>query len=257
MTGRVVLEARALSKRYGPVHALNSVSISVRAGEVVALVGDNGAGKSTLVKNLTGVVIPDSGEILVDGSPVSFSAPRDAAAHGIAAVYQDLALCPNLNIADNMFLGRELIRGRGPMRLLGRVDKVAMQKRALETLQSLRARIPAMTNAVEKLSGGQRQSVAIARAVLSDPHVILLDEPTAALGVAQTEEVLNLILSLRDRGLAVILISHNMSDVMRVADTIVVLRHGSNHGTFTASETTPEEIVASITGAADSSGRRA
>lgn len=249
MNGRVVLEARNLSKSYGPVQALSSVSIAVHAGEVVALVGDNGAGKSTLVKNLTGVVLPDSGEILVDGSPVAFGAPRDASTHGIAAVYQDLALCPNLNIADNMFLGRELIRGRGLARVLGRVDKVSMQKRALETLQSLRARIPAMGNAVEKLSGGQRQSVAIARAVLSDPHVIILDEPTAALGVAQTEEVLNLITSLRDRGLGVILISHNMSDVMRVADTIVVLRHGANHGTFVAAETTPEEVVAAITGA--------
>ncbi len=217
--------------------------MDVAAGEVVAVVGDNGAGKSTLVKVLSGVHLPDSGEITFEGRPVSVPSPAAAHALGIATVYQDLALCENLNVVENLFLGQEI----GGLRL----DEVQMENRSWELLRQLSAKIPTVRLQVAALSGGQRQTVAIARSLLGDPKVIILDEPTAALGVAQTAEVLNLVERLRERGLGVIMISHNMVDVKAVADTVVVLRLGRNNGVFRVDEVSSEDIIAAITGASD------
>jgi len=238
-----VLELRSIYKSFGAVAALSDVELDVTLGEVVALVGDNGAGKSTLVKILSGVYPPDSGTILFESDPVSIGSPAEAHQLGIATVFQDLALCQNLNVVDNLFLGQEL----GPFRL----NEVAMETQAWELLRQLSARIPTVRIPVASLSGGQRQTVAIARTLLGSPKVIILDEPTAALGVAQTAEVLNLIERLRDRGLGVIMVSHNMADVQAVADRIVVLRLGRNNGVFDMATTSMEDIVAAITGAAD------
>jgi len=238
-----VLELRSIYKSFGAVAALSDVELDVTLGEVVALVGDNGAGKSTLVKILAGVYPPDSGTILFESDPVSIGSPAEAHQLGIATVFQDLALCQNLNVVDNLFLGQEL----GPFRL----NEVAMETQAWELLRQLSARIPTVRIPVASLSGGQRQTVAIARTLLGSPKVIILDEPTAALGVAQTAEVLNLIERLRDRGLGVIMVSHNMADVQAVADRVVVLRLGRNNGVFDVATTSMEDIVAAITGAAD------
>lgn len=245
--GDLLMKLRGVSKRFGAVTALEDIALDVHAGEVVALVGDNGAGKSTLVKVLAGVHQPTEGSIEFCGAPVTLDTPGKALELGIATVFQDLALCENLDVVANLFLGHEL----DPWRM----DEVQMEVRAWTLLQELAARIPSVREPIASLSGGQRQTVAIARALLLDPKIIMLDEPTAALGVAQTAEVLNLIERVRDRGHGVILISHNMEDVRAVADRIVVLRLGRNNGVFTA-DTSHQELVAAITGASENSVSR-
>jgi D-xylose transport system ATP-binding protein len=242
-TQTALLSLRGVSKAFGAVNALTGIDLDVRAGEVVAIVGDNGAGKSTLVKVLAGVHQADSGTIAFEGSEVQIADPSAAISLGIATVFQDLALCENLNVVENLFLGQEL----SPLRL----DEVAMEVRSWELLRQLSARIPTVRIPIASLSGGQRQTVAIARSLLGDPRIIILDEPTAALGVAQTAEVLDLIERLRERGLGVIMISHNMEDVRAVADRVVVLRLGRNNGEFDAHNVSSEEVVAAITGASD------
>jgi D-xylose transport system ATP-binding protein len=237
-----VLSMTGVSKRFGAVQALKDIEFSVEAGEVVALVGDNGAGKSTLVKAIAGVYTPDEGQVVFDGSPVQISSPAQAQELGIATVFQDLALCDNLDVVGNLFLGSEVVRNRT-------LDEVTMEKESWRLLRELSAKIPSVRIPVASLSGGQRQTVAIARSLLGKPKVVMLDEPTAALGVAQTAEVLNLVERLRENGLAVILISHNMSDVMAVADRVVVLRLGRNNGEFRVADTNVQEIIAAITGA--------
>ena len=241
-TTTAVLSMQGVSKRFGAVQALKDIDFDVKSGEVVALVGDNGAGKSTLVKAIAGVYTPDEGTMYFDGRPARASSPAEAQQLGIATVFQDLALCDNLDVVANLFLGRELYHGRA-------LDEVTMEKESWRLLRQLSAKIPSVRIAVASLSGGQRQTVAIARSLLGDPKVVMLDEPTAALGVAQTAEVLNLVERLRENGHGVILISHNMSDVMAVADRVTVLRLGRNNGTFNVSETSSQEIIAAITGA--------
>src|SRR5258708_28752430 len=238
--GELVLSLRGVSKHFGAVSALTDIELDVHAGEVVALVGDNGAGKSTLVKVLAGVHQPSTGTISFRGKEVTLPDPAAALDLGIATVFQDLALCENLDVVANIYLGREL----SPLRL----DEVAMEVRAWTLLNELSARIPSVRDVVASLSGGQRQTVAIARSLLLDPKLIMLDEPTAALGVAQTAEVLNLIERVRDRGHAVIMISHNMEDVRAVADRIVVQRLGRNNGALYP-DASNQELVAPVTGA--------
>jgi simple sugar transport system ATP-binding protein/D-xylose transport system ATP-binding protein len=243
-----VLSLRGITKTFGAVNALTDVDLDVRAGEVVAIVGDNGAGKSTLVKVLAGVHRPDSGTITFHGSPAPIESPSAAIELGIATVFQDLALCENLDVVENLFLGREI----NSLRL----DEVAMETKSWELLGQLSAKIPTVRIPVASLSGGQRQTVAIARSLLGEPRIIILDEPTAALGVAQTAEVLDLIERLRERGLGVIMISHNMEDVRAVADRIVVLRLGRNNGVFDVGTVSSQDIVAAITGAAQNAVTR-
>ena len=242
MTERPLIELRGVSKRFGAVQALREVNFEAYAGEVVGLVGDNGAGKSTLVKTLAGINSPDEGQILWEGRPVELGSPRAAAALGIATVYQDLALADNLDVVENLFIGREVTRG-------GFVDDVAMEAQARELLSTLSVRIPDLREEVGAMSGGQRQSVAIARTLMGQPRLVLLDEPTAALGVEQTEQVLRLVARLRERGLAVVVISHNLADVFRMADRVFVLRLGREGGEFETSEAHPDDVVAAITGA--------
>ncbi len=238
-----VLEMRSITKTFGAVAALTDVDLDVEAGRVIALVGDNGAGKSTLAKILSGVYPPDSGTITFESEEVTIPSPAAAHQLGIATVFQDLALCENLNVIENLFLGHEL----RPLRL----DDVAMETQSWALLRQLSARLPTVRIPVASLSGGQRQTVAIARTLLGNPKVIILDEPTAALGVAQTAEVLNLIERLRDQGLGVIMISHNLTDIQAVADVVVVLRLGRNNGVFDIGAVSTEDIVAAITGATD------
>ncbi|MFD9332580.1 MULTISPECIES: ATP-binding cassette domain-containing protein [unclassified Streptomyces] len=244
-----VLALRGVSKRFGAVQALTDVDLDVSAGQVVALVGDNGAGKSTLVKTIAGVHPIDEGVIEWEGKPVSIGRPHDAQNLGVATVYQDLALCDNLDVVANLFLGREL--GKAAI-----LDEVAMEKRAKELLDTLSIRIPSVRIPIASLSGGQRQVVAIARALVGDPKVVILDEPTAALGVEQTAQVLDLVERLRERGLAVILITHNMADAKAVADEVAVLRLGRNNGVFEVKSTSQEEIISAITGATDNAVTR-
>ena len=246
-TGELVLRLREISKHFGAVSALTSIDLDVHAGEVVALVGDNGAGKSTLVKILAGVFQASSGTIEFRGKTVTMPDPSAALSLGIATVFQDLALCENLDVVANIFLGKEL----SPLRL----DEVSMEIRAWTLLNELSARIPSVREVVASLSGGQRQTVAIARSLLLNPKLILLDEPTAALGVAQTAEVLDLIERVRERGLGVVMISHNMEDVRAVADRIVVLRLGRNNGIFSP-DASNADLVSAITGAANNSVSR-
>lgn len=238
------LELRGIEKRYGQVSALSGVNVTARAGEVTALVGDNGAGKSTLIKAIAGVHRIDAGQILLDGEAIALTSPRDATECGIETVYQDLALCDNLDVAANLYLGREL-RRRGSALL----DGEAMEARSAQVISELGARLPGFDVLVSALSGGQRQAVAVSRAALWGSRVVLLDEPTAALGVTQTAMVYDLIRSLRDKGLAIIVVSHNMADVFALADRIVVLRLGRNAGEFVPSQSSPEAVVAAITGA--------
>ena len=241
---RPVLSARGIHKSFGPVLALDGVDLDVREHEVVALVGDNAAGKSTLAKVIAGVLSPDTGTVVVDGRTVPPGSPATARAMGVATVFQDLALAENLDVVQNLFLGQELA-GAGGVGL----DEAAMENRAREILTSLTSRIPSVRTPLSTLSAGQRQTVAIARTQLGSPKLVLLDEPTASLSVAQTAEVLTHVQSLRDLGHGVLLISHNLSDVLAVADRVEVLRHGRNNGSFLASETTHEAVVAAITGA--------
>jgi D-xylose transport system ATP-binding protein len=249
MTSTPVLALRGVSKRFGAVQALTDVELEVGAGEVVALVGDNGAGKSTLVKVIAGVGPADSGVVEWNGRPVHIRSPHDAQALGIATVYQDLALADNLDVVGNLFLGREIRR-------FGLLDEVEMERRARQLLDTLSIRIPSVRIPVASLSGGQRQTVAISRSLLGEPKVVILDEPTAALGVEQTAQVLDLVERLRDRGLGVILISHNMADVGAVATKVAVLRLGRNNGIFDAATTSQEQIIAAITGASDNAVTR-
>ncbi|MER6050700.1 ATP-binding cassette domain-containing protein (plasmid) [Streptomyces sp. BHT-5-2] len=244
-----VLALRGVSKRFGAVQALTDVTLEIRAGEVVALVGDNGAGKSTLVKTISGVHPVDDGVIEWEGAPVRIARPHDAQELGVATVYQDLALCDNLDVVANLYLGSELATS-------GVLDEIAMEKRAKELLDTLSIRIPSVRIPVAALSGGQRQVVAIARALIGEPRVVILDEPTAALGVEQTAQVLDLVERLRERALGVILISHNMADVLAVADRVAVLRLGRNNGVFDVADTSHEEIIAAITGADDNAVTR-
>jgi D-xylose transport system ATP-binding protein len=249
-----LLEMRGISKRFGAVQALTEVRFDVSSSEVVALVGDNGAGKSTLIKTISGIYRPDAGTVRWQGREVSLGSPNDAATLGIASVYQDLALCDNLDVVANLFLGHELATPGGPLALM---DEVTMERRAVEVLRRLSVKIPSVRIPIAALSGGQRQSVAVARSVLGDNKVVLLDEPTAALGVAQTHEVLELIKRLRAQGLGVVLISHNLADVFEVADRITVLRLGRWVGTYDAKATSREQLVGYMTGAVPGTGEAA
>jgi len=239
-----LLELRGVSKSFGSVQALTDVDFEVRNGEVMALVGDNGAGKSTLIKCVAGIHPMDEGEIIYDGEPVSIHGPRDAAKLGIEVVYQDLALCDNLDVVQNMYLGREANR-------FEILKEPPMEAKTRETLESLRVTtIGSIRQAVATLSGGQRQSVAVARAVMWNSRLVILDEPTAALGVAQTEQVLALVNRLAEQGLAVVLISHNLHDVFETATRIAVLRLGRNVGVYERATTTQQEVVHAITAGA-------
>jgi simple sugar transport system ATP-binding protein len=243
-----LLEARGIVKSFGRVRALRGADFSVFPGEVVALIGDNGAGKSTLVKTLSGVHPPDAGEIRFEGSEVTLHAPEDARVLGIETVYQDLALAPDLESAANLFLGREQMRG-GLLGKLGFYDNSAMRKRTKEAFTTLGVGVQDVEAPVANFSGGQRQGVAVARAVTWASKVVFMDEPTAALGVVQTRKVLELIRRVRDTGLSVVLISHNMPDVLAVSDRVEVLRLGERVAKFKTSEVTMETLVGAMTGA--------
>jgi len=245
---REILSIKGISKSFGPVQALAGVDLEVRAGEVLALVGDNGAGKSTLVKSISGIHSIDSGEVFFAGQSVRISGPNAATALGIATVYQDLALCDNLDVVANLFLGQEEIVA-GPASPLRTLDEIEMEQRSHELLEQLSVTIPSVRSEVGTLSGGQRQQVAVARSLLGEPKVVMLDEPTAALGVRQTKQVLDLIKRLRERDLGVIVISHNLADVFEVADRIFVLRLGRKAGIFETSRVSEEQVVGAITGA--------
>jgi len=237
-----LLELRGISKSFGSVQALTEVDFEVREGEVMALVGDNGAGKSTLIKCISGIYVADEGEMIFDGTPVKIHAPKDAAKLGIEVVYQDLALCDNLDVVQNMYLGREAHDH------LQRLLEPIMESKTLETMKSLAVTtIKSVRQPVASLSGGQRQSVAVARAVMWNSRLVILDEPTAALGVAQTEQVLELVKRLADQGLAVVLISHNLHDIFAVATRITVLRLGRDVGVYERLKTTQQEVVQAIT----------
>jgi D-xylose transport system ATP-binding protein len=251
---RPLLEVKGVTKRFGAVEALTDVDFEVHAGEVVALVGDNGAGKSTLIKAIAGIQPGDEYEAFWDGEPIHLNTPQDATRHGIATVYQDLALCDNLDVVANLFLGKEQVED-GVTGTVRTMDEIEMEQRAVGLLKSLAVRtLRSVRTEVGSLSGGQRQTVAIARSMLGDPKIgdpkiVVLDEPTAALGVAQTRQVLDLIRRLKERGLGVVLISHNVLDVFEVSDRVVVLRLGKRVATFETAKTTQDEVVAAITGA--------
>jgi D-xylose transport system ATP-binding protein len=249
VTNAPLLEAQGITKRFGAVEALTGVDFEVAAGEVVALVGDNGAGKSTLIKTIAGIQPPEEGTFRFGGEEVSIHSPQDATRLGIATVYQDLALCDNLDVVSNLYLGNEVAE-QGPQSAIRVMDEIAMEQRAVELLDSLSVTTLRSVRAeVGALSGGQRQSVAIARSLLADPKILILDEPTAALGVAQTAQVLALISRVRERGVGVIFISHNVANIFDVADRVIVLRLGRRVAAFNVPETTHEEIVGAITGA--------
>jgi len=242
-----LLEARGIVKSFGRVQALRGASFTVNSGEVVALIGDNGAGKSTLVKTLSGVLEPDDGEIVFEGQPVTIPTPHAARELGIETVYQDLALAPDLESSANLFLGREALRP-GLLGKLGFIDKAAMRRRTQEAFEQLGVDVQDPASAVATLSGGQRQGVAVARAVTWAGKVVFMDEPTAALGVVQTRNVLDLIRRVRDSGLAVVLISHNMPEVMEVSDRVEVLRLGERVARFRTADATVEDLVGAMTG---------
>jgi D-xylose transport system ATP-binding protein len=242
-----ILELHGISKRFGAVQALNQVDFEVYLGEVIGLVGDNGAGKSTLVKVISGTYQSDEGQYIFDGREVSVNSPRDAADLGIQTVYQDLALCDNLDVVANLYLGREEMQSVLPG--LQGIDETSMEKHAVSFIRELHVRLPSVRSKIATLSGGQRQSVAVARAVMWNSKVVLLDEPTAALGVEQTHQVKELILRLREQGLGVVVISHNLVDVFDVSDRIIVLRLGRRVATFQTHVSNPEQVVGAITGA--------
>ena len=243
MTDTPILELKGVSKSFGAVQALFEVDFHVSSGEVMALVGDNGAGKSTLIKCIAGIYSIDSGDVFFEGERVNIHGPKDSANLGIEVVYQDLALADNLDVVQNMFLGREELTG--PLRSL---DEITMERRANDTLATLSVTtIRSVRQTVAGLSGGQRQSVAVAKAVMWNSKVVILDEPTAALGVAQTRQVLDLVKRLGEQGLAVVLISHNLHDIFEVADNITVLRLGQNVGEYKRTDVTQTQIVEAIT----------
>ncbi|MCX4878840.1 MULTISPECIES: ATP-binding cassette domain-containing protein [unclassified Streptomyces] len=244
-----LLALRGVCRRFGAVEVLKDVELEIHAGQVVALLGDNGAGKSTLVKVISGVAPADRGVIEWEGRSVHIRRPHDARDLGIATVHQDLALCGNLDVVGNLFLGREIRR-------FGFLDEMEMESRTMVLLKRLTKSIPDLRAPLVTLSSGQRQTVAIARSLLGDPRVLLLDEPTAALGFEQTTEVLDLVDTLRDRGMGVLLISHNMGDVKALADRAVVLRLGRNNGFFNVNTASQEQIISSITGATENVPRR-
>jgi len=242
MSEKPLLQVKSVSKHFGAVQALDNVDFEVKAGEVMALVGDNGAGKSTLIKGIAGIYEFNGGEVYFDGKKVSIKGPRDSAALGIEVVYQDLALADNLDVVANMFLGREMIQK--PLRL----DELSMEKACIETLDSLSVTtLRSVRQPVAGLSGGQRQAVAVAKAVMWNSRLVILDEPTAALGVAQTRQVLDLVRRLVEKDLGVVLISHNLHDVFEVSDRITVLRLGQNVAQINTAETTQQEVVHAIT----------
>lgn len=243
-----LISFRSVTKTYGAVLALDNVSFSVEPGEVVALVGDNGAGKSTLVKVMSGTTVPDTAEILFEGHQVRIHKPTDAVELGISTVYQDLALCNNLDVVANLFLGRELNDHTV-------IDELAMEHKTAKLLAQLAIHPPSLRTPISTMSGGQRQSVAIARCLLGEPKIIILDEPTAALGVSQKKQVLDLIKRLKARGLAVVLISHNLAEVFAVADRIEVLYLGRNAASFPGDPKYQDDVVAAITGATLSTSR--
>lgn len=243
-----LLEARGLSRRFGSVQALDQADFDIRAGEVVALIGDNGAGKSTLVKAMTGNLETDEGEILLEGSAVTFPTPHDASAAGIEVVHQDLALAPHLDPAGNMYLGREIVKG-GLLGKLGFLDNKLMQQESRKAFEDLGSAVRRVDVPIGEMSGGQRQSVAIARSVAWASKVLFLDEPTAALGVVQTQNVLDMIKRVRDKGVAVVLITHSMPHVLEVADRVHVLRLGRRVACYDVAGATVEQLVGAMTGA--------
>jgi simple sugar transport system ATP-binding protein len=249
--GAPVLEVRSISKSFGGVRALVDVSLRLDAGEVLALIGDNGAGKSTLVKCLSGVLTPDSGEILIHGELAGIDSPRAARALGIETIYQDLALVETLDVASNLFLNREEIVRRPLFRSIGWLDKRRMYRESREILERLQIRVPSVREDVTKLSGGQRQAIAIGRAVGWESRIVLMDEPAAALGVEQSRHVMDLIRTLSSQGVAVLLISHNMQHVLDASDRAIVLLHGRKRADIATADVTARDLVDLITGAAD------
>src|SRR6266568_792397 len=245
-----LLEARGLSRSFGHVRALDNASFDIDAGEVVALIGDNGAGKSTMVKALTGNLAVDAGEVFFEGKPVSITSPHQASEMGMEVVYQDLALAPHLNPVQNMFLGREIPR-KGVLGVFGFMDEKTMRARAQTGFRELGGTVRSMTAQVGTMSGGQRQQIAIVRAIAWANKIVFLDEPTAALGVVQTKNVLDTIKRVRDKGIAVILISHSMPNVLEVADRVQVMRLGTRVATLPGEGTTVEQLVGAMTGALD------
>ncbi len=244
-----ILEARGISKSFGTVRALAGVDIDLFEGEIIGLVGDNGAGKSTLIKILSGALLPDAGEIRIDGRPIRLNSPLDAHANGIETVYQDLAVVPQMDIAENLYLGRE-VRLPGVAGKIGRIiHRRAMRRQAAEHFESLHIKVKSMRQRVDTLSGGQRQGVAVARSVVFGRRIVIMDEPTAALGVQETQQVVELIGRINARGMAIILISHNMPQVLHLSHRIVVLRAGRRAGVLKTAETDVEQVVRVITGA--------
>ncbi|MGO8695930.1 MAG: ATP-binding cassette domain-containing protein [Rectinemataceae bacterium] len=242
-----LLETKDITKRFGGLTAVDRVSIGVRAGEVLAVLGDNGAGKSTLIKMISGVYSPDEGEIFIGGEKADIASPMDALAAGIETIYQDLALAENLDVGANIFLGREKMKRRlGVLRVL---DDAAMASEAQRVLDRLDIHIPSLRSTIRTLSGGQRQAVAISRSIYWDAKVLIMDEPTAALGIAEQRKVLSLVKTLKEQGIGVIIISHQMYDVFEVADRLAVMRRGVKVGERMVSETTPDEVVGLIVGA--------
>ncbi|WP_439607722.1 ATP-binding cassette domain-containing protein [Hydrogenophaga sp.] len=248
-TPPLVIQARGLVKRYGQVTALDGADFELRAGEILAVIGDNGAGKSSLIKALSGATIPDEGQIFLDGQPIHFKSPIDARRAGIETVYQDLAVAPAMTIAENLFLGREILRAGFLGRFLRMIDKKQMLAESIARMNDLKVGIRSMTQAVETLSGGQRQCVAVARAAAFAQHVVIMDEPTAALGVKEGNMVLELIRRVRDKGLPVILISHNMPHVFEIADRIHIARLGKRAAVVNPKVISMSDTVAVMTGA--------
>ena len=246
----IILEGRDITKIYGGVEALNKVTFKLPRNEVVALLGDNGAGKSTLIKVLSGAISPSSGQVLLEGKPVQMSSTKQAKDLGIETVYQDLALCPHLDPVNNLFLGREIMR-RGLMGALGFMNRRAMREQSIEAFNDLGATVRTLTEPVGTMSGGQKQSIAVARASAWASKIIFLDEPTAALDVVQTHNVLELIKRVRDKGIGVVLISHSMPEVLAVSDDIQVMRRGRRVATYQTADTNIEELVATMTGKFD------
>jgi fructose transport system ATP-binding protein len=249
MAANIVMQARGLVKRYGHVTALDGADFELRAGEILAVIGDNGAGKSSLIKVLSGATIPDAGEVVLDGRAVHFRSPIDARRAGIETVYQDLAVAPAMSIAENLFLGRELRRRSFPGVVLRMLDKKRMLLESIAYMQELKIGIGSMTQAVETLSGGQRQGVAVARSAAFARHVVIMDEPTASLGVKEGTMVLELIRRVRDKGLSVVLISHNMPHVFEIADRIHVARLGKRAAVLNPKRISMSDTVAVMTGA--------